>query len=97
MTRSSGRTRKPQPRRSWPLQDAKARFSELVRLARTDGPQAVTVHGKDGVVVVAAEDYHRLASTRTGADLIAVLRESPYPEVDLAPPRGPMLVRDADL
>ncbi len=36
----------------WKLQDAKARFSELVRLARAGEPQTVTVHGKEGVVVV---------------------------------------------
>ena len=37
---------------SWKLQDAKARFSELVRRARDGEPQTVTVHGKDAVVVV---------------------------------------------
>jgi prevent-host-death family protein len=36
----------------WKLQDAKARFSELVRRARTGEPQHVTVHGKEAVVVV---------------------------------------------
>jgi antitoxin Phd len=36
----------------WKLEDAKARFSELVRKARTGTPQTVTVHGKAAVVVV---------------------------------------------
>ena len=36
----------------WKLQDAKARFSELVRRARAGEPQEVTVHGKEAVVVV---------------------------------------------
>lgn len=36
----------------WNLQDAKARFAELVRKARTGTPQTVTVHGKAAVVVV---------------------------------------------
>jgi prevent-host-death family protein len=36
----------------WKLQDAKARFSELVRRARAGAPQHVTLHGKDAVVVV---------------------------------------------
>ena len=39
----------------WVLQDAKARFSELVRRAYTDGPQHVTVHGRQEVVVLSAE------------------------------------------
>ena len=38
--------------KAWKLQDAKARFSELVRQARAGEPQTVTVHGKDAVVVV---------------------------------------------
>jgi antitoxin Phd len=42
---------------SWKLQDAKARFSELVRKARTGAPQTVTVHGKDAVVVVDSERF----------------------------------------
>lgn len=42
---------------TWKLQDAKARFSELVRKARGGEPQHVTVHGKDAVVVVDAERF----------------------------------------
>ena len=42
---------------SWKLQDAKARFSELVRQARLGHPQRVTVHGKDAVVVVDPERF----------------------------------------
>jgi prevent-host-death family protein len=41
----------------WKLQDAKARFSELVRKARSGAPQTVTVHGKDAVVVFDAERF----------------------------------------
>ena len=48
----------------WKLEDAKARFSEVVRLARERGPQRVTVRGRDAVVVLAAEDYARLAPQR---------------------------------
>jgi prevent-host-death family protein len=42
------------------LQDAKARFSELVRRVRSEGPQHVTVHGRDAVVVISAEEFRRL-------------------------------------
>jgi len=44
----------------WKLQDAKARFSELVRRAQTEGPQRVTVRGHDAVVVIAADELERL-------------------------------------
>lgn len=45
--------------RSWSIQDAKNRFSEVVEAARRR-PQAVTKHGKPAVVVVAADEYERL-------------------------------------
>ncbi|MFZ0606853.1 MAG: type II toxin-antitoxin system Phd/YefM family antitoxin [Xanthobacteraceae bacterium] len=46
-------------RRTWSVQDAKNRFSEVVEAARRK-PQTVTKHGKPAVVVVAADEYERL-------------------------------------
>jgi antitoxin Phd len=46
--------------KSWALQDAKARFSEVVRRANTQGPQTVTYRGVETVVVLSAEDYRKL-------------------------------------
>jgi antitoxin Phd len=46
--------------RGWKLEDAKARFSELVRRAQSEGPQRVTVRGRDAVVVISAEELQRL-------------------------------------
>lgn len=81
----------------WPLQDAKARFSELVRRVRSDGPQTVTVHGREEVVVVAADEFRRLKGERSGASLIAALQASPYRDIEIEPQRGPLPVRDIDL
>ena len=44
----------------WPVQDAKQRFSELIRTASTDGPQVVTRHGEDIAVVIDIAEYRRL-------------------------------------
>jgi antitoxin Phd len=44
----------------WKLEDAKSRFSEVVRLAATDGPQLVTVRGKEAAVILAPETYRQL-------------------------------------
>jgi prevent-host-death family protein len=44
----------------WQLQEAKQRFSELLRQARAHGPQVVTKHGEEVAVVVSIEDYRRL-------------------------------------
>ncbi len=46
---------------SWQLQEAKQRFSELVRRAEKDGPQVVTRHGEEVVVVVPAEEWRRIS------------------------------------
>ena len=43
----------------WQLQEAKNRFSEVVERAIKDGPQTVTKHGKDAVVIVSAEQFQR--------------------------------------
>jgi prevent-host-death family protein len=79
------------------LQDAKARFSELVRRVRTEGPQHVTVHGRDEVVVVAAEEFRRLQGDLTGAALVAALQASPYRDIDVEPKRSRLPVRDVVL
>jgi prevent-host-death family protein len=79
------------------LQDAKARFSELVRKARSEGPQHVTVHGRDEVVVVSADDYRRLAGNRSGEALIAAMQASPYRDIEIEPARTPLPVRDVEL
>jgi antitoxin Phd len=48
----------------WQLQEAKQRFSELVRQARSKGPQVVTRHGEDVAVVVGIEEYRRLTGDK---------------------------------
>lgn len=44
----------------WQLQEAKAKFSEVVRCAQEEGPQAVSVHGTPEVVIISIKDYQRL-------------------------------------
>jgi prevent-host-death family protein len=87
----------PLPSGTWPLQDAKAHFSELVRRVHSEGPQRVTVHGRNEVVVVSAEEYRQLKGDRTGHELVAAMQASPDRDIDLEPPRAPMPVRDVDL
>lgn len=81
----------------WLLQDAKARFSELVRKVRSEGPQHVTVHGRDEVVVIAADEFRRLKGSMTGEALIKAMQASPYRGVDIEPRREPMPARDIPL
>jgi antitoxin Phd len=89
------------PRRSragrWPLQKAKAQFSELVRIAQAEGPQHVTVHGRDSVVVLSEAEYSKLKGARSGKLLVEALANSPLGDVVMEhePIRGP--VRDVKL
>ena len=100
MTRKSPDLANPpaQPaRRRWRLQDAKARFSELVRLAHSDGPQHVTLHGRDSVVVVDAGEFQRLNGKRTGQLLIDALQASPHRKIEVEPRGSAMPVRSIKL
>lgn len=99
MTRSSdtGNRKRPRAPGRWLLHDAKARFSELVRRAHYEGPQMVTVRGRDEVVVVAADQFRRLRGDRTGAALVEAMQASPYREIDIEPRRERFPVRGVDL
>lgn len=98
MTRSGKTPRKPpSPPGRWALQDAKARFSELVRRVHSEGPQHVTVHGRDEVVIVSAQEFRRLDGERGGEALIAAMQASPYCDIEIEPKRAPMPVRGVDL
>jgi prevent-host-death family protein len=52
---------------SWPVQDAKARFSELLERCLSEGPQTVTKRGVEAAVLVPAQEWHRMKqSARPG-------------------------------
>jgi prevent-host-death family protein len=61
---------------TWQLQEAKQRFSEVVRQAQDEGPQVVTRHGREVVVVIAFEEYERLVPNRRSFKLF--LRSEPF-------------------
>jgi prevent-host-death family protein len=69
----------------WQLQEAKAKFSELVQKTLDEGPQTVTRHGKDVVVVVAVEEFRELSARRPS--LLEALMSGPERELEL-PPRA---------
>jgi len=65
-----------------------------VRKAKTEGPQRITVHGREEVVVVSVEEYRRAKGEQTGQALVQVLQDSPLRDVKIeheptfAPVRG---------
>lgn len=59
----------------WQLQEAKARLSELIAAAKTEGPQEVTVRGKPAAVVLAKGDFDRLVKPKPS--FVEFMRASP--------------------
>jgi antitoxin Phd len=82
---------------AWKLQDAKAHFSRVVRVAREQGPQRVTVHGKDAVVILSVEDYTRLAPAAEQPSLHTLLSCSPLRDLDFEHGSVRFPVRDVEL
>ena len=63
--------------KTWALQDAKNQFSQVVELARTRGPQTVTRHGQPVAVIVAADEFKRMARpSESVVEFFAPLRSS---------------------
>jgi prevent-host-death family protein len=77
----------------WQLQEAKQRFSELIRSVEADGPQFVTKHGEEVAVVVSIAEYRHLREG--GRDFKEFLQSAP--EVDLEVGRSAWLARRVDL
>lgn len=79
----------------WQLQEAKNRFSEVVNRAISEGPQTVTRHGEEVVVVLSKAEYNRLKKSKTS--LVEFFRQSPLVGIDLDLERDQSLPRDIDL
>ncbi len=72
---------------AWPVQDAKARFSEMLDACLAEGPQIVTRRGQEAVVVVPIDEWRRLKAAATPS--LKELLLSPHARAVLpVPPRG---------
>jgi len=60
---------------TWQMQEAKARLSEVVKLAESEGPQDITVHGRSVAVVVSRATFERLSGSEQS--LVEFMRQSP--------------------
>ncbi len=78
----------------WLLQDAKARFSELVRRVRTEGPQHVSGHGRGEVVIISADEFRRLKGDPTGKTLVTAMQASSFRDVEIDPRRTRLPARE---
>lgn len=86
----SKRPKKPSRPATWQLQTAKARLSEVIRRARTAGPQVVTKQGKEEVVIVGIDEFKRLARrARQPISLVEFFAKSPLAEAGMELERRP--------
>jgi prevent-host-death family protein len=81
---------------NWQLQEAKNKFSQVVREAQEHGPQIITVHGKEAAVVLSAEEYSTLKQVRKGS-FLKFMQSSPWAEIDLDIERSKDTGRDIEL
>lgn len=81
---------------TWQMQTAKARFSDVVRSAKSEGPQDITIHGKSVAVVLSRELYDRLSGNTQS--LVQFMQSSPlYGIEDVVFERDKSPVRDVAL
>lgn len=74
---------------TWQLQEAKGKFSEVVKRAQSQGPQNITVHGEPVAVLISRRDYLKLIHPKPS--LVELLRTSPLAgsELDIAREQTP--------
>ncbi len=80
---------------SWKLQEAKARFSEVVKICKNDGPQMITVHGKEEAVIISKEDFEKMCLTKQ--DIVSFIQSSPLNGLSIDTNRNKSLTRSVDL
>ncbi len=80
---------------TWQLQEAKARLSEVVRLCVQEGPQTLTVRGKEEVVLLSKQEYDLLLGSKP--NLFDFMRHSPLKGAEISFERDQTRIRDIDL
>jgi prevent-host-death family protein len=79
----------------WQLQEAKAHFSELIRVCSLEGPQIISVRGKDEAVIISKRDYEKLFNKK--ANFIEFMNSSPLKGITLDLTRDNSVGRDIEL
>lgn len=80
---------------TWTVAEAKAKLSELLEKAKSEGPQKITKHGRTTAVVVAAEEWERKAERKD--NLAEFLAASPMRHLGLKPRKLPIRLRKVEL
>lgn len=74
--------------KSWQLQEAKNKFSQVVDEAQSKGPQTITRHGKEVAIVLSASEYYKLTASKI--KLSDFFSQSPLAEITLERDKSPL-------
>ncbi|MCK9530039.1 MAG: type II toxin-antitoxin system Phd/YefM family antitoxin [Gammaproteobacteria bacterium] len=80
---------------NWQLQEAKNRLSELVKAAESEGPQVITVHGREKAVVLSTSEYRKLTARR--GTIVEFFQKSPLRGIELDLTRSKDVGREVEL
>lgn len=80
---------------TWQLQEAKAHLSEVIRLSAQQGPQILTVRGKEEAVLISKKEYERLIGSKP--NFFDFMSQSPLKGLDMDWKRDQSPIRDLDL
>ena len=81
--------------RKWQLQEAKNKFSNLVEIAKNEGPQLITKNGKDAAVILSIDEYKKLVKPKT--NLIEFIQQSPLKGIKIDTSRNKSHSRNFDI
>ena len=71
----------------WPMQEAEARFPELLNACERDGPQLITKRGAEIAVLIPVEEWLRLNAARPSLKSLLLAKEARWDDLEI-PPRG---------
>lgn len=80
---------------TWQLQEAKAHLSEVIRLCVQQGPQILTVRGKEEAVLISKQDYEHLIGSKP--NFLDFMSSSPFKGLEITFERDQSMIRDIDL
>ena len=89
------KARKKRKQKIWQLQEAKARFSELINEVEQNGPCTITKNGEPVAVLISKKEFERLNVPK--GTLIDFFKSAPFPELDIDIERNPDVGRETDL
>ncbi len=81
--------------RQWQVQEAKAKFSEVVKLANQEGPQEITMRGQPTAILISLKDFEKIKKSKPS--LVSFMRSSPLAGTDLKLERDKSPARELKL